>query len=180
MQKFRIKSICREHTLFTRLKKEALCGTIYRFMQYKIPQNVQVEDKIVGPLTLKQLIILGSGGGFSYALYTILAKAYYWQVWAIPVFLPAILTILIAFGKIGGIPFGKWCFLSIEYFVNPKKRTFIMGGADNYSATLFAEKPKAVQTNTDVADKLVRDRERLSKIGEISKVLDSYGKPQAI
>lgn len=28
-------------------------------MQYKIPQNVQLEDKIVGPLTLKQLIIVG-------------------------------------------------------------------------------------------------------------------------
>lgn len=31
-------------------------------MQYKIPQNVQIEDKIVGPLTLKQLIICGVGG----------------------------------------------------------------------------------------------------------------------
>lgn len=28
-------------------------------MQYKIPQNVQIEDKIVGPLTMKQLIICG-------------------------------------------------------------------------------------------------------------------------
>ncbi|MFA5792838.1 MAG: PrgI family protein [Candidatus Gracilibacteria bacterium] len=147
-------------------------------MQYKIPQNVQIEDKIVGPLTLKQLIVLGVGGGFSYVIYVTLAKTYYWQVWLIPVAIPAILTLLITFVKIGGIPFGKWCFLMIEYFVNPKKRTFVMGGADNYSVTLFAEKPKAVQTNTEVEDKMLRDRERLLKIGEISKVLDSYGKTQ--
>ena len=35
-------------------------------MQYKIPQNVQIEDKIVGPLTLKQLGILGFGGATAY------------------------------------------------------------------------------------------------------------------
>lgn len=37
-------------------------------MQYKIPQNVRIEDKIVGPLTLKQLAIVGvtiREGGFS-------------------------------------------------------------------------------------------------------------------
>jgi len=149
-------------------------------MQYKIPQNVQIEDKIVGPLTLKQLIILGVGGGLSYAIYVALAKTYYWQVWLIPVGIPALLTLAIAFLKISGIPFGKWVFLMIEYAVNPKKRTFIMGSADNYQVTLFAEKPKPVQTNAEALDKVARDRERLSKIGEISRVLDSYGKPQKI
>lgn len=167
------------------MKKETLCGRIYRLesvkktkMQYKIPQNVQVEDKIVGPLTLKQLIILGVGGGISYAIYVALAKTYYWQVWLIPVAIPALLTLLITFVKIAGIPFGKWCFLMVEYFINPKKRTFLMGAADHYSVTLFAEKPKPVQTNDEVKDKAERDRERLQKIGEISKVLDSYGNPQ--
>ena len=77
-------------------------------MQYKIPQNVQIEDKIVGPLTLKQLIILGVGGGFTYAIYTILASKYYWEVWLIPTAVPGLLTLAFTFIKINGIPFGKW------------------------------------------------------------------------
>ena len=54
-----------------------------------------------------------------------------------------------------------------------------MGGADLYQASLFAEKNKKVQTTAESATKAERDKERLQKLGEISKVLDSYGKPQA-
>lgn len=148
-------------------------------MQYKIPQNVQIEDKIVGPLTLKQLIILGVGGGFTYAIYTMLASQYYWEVWLVPTAIPGLLTLAVTFLKIGGIPFGKWCFLMMEYFWNPKKRIFVMGGADNYQATLFADKTKKVQTTNGSMSKAERDRERLQKIGEISKALDTY-KPHSV
>lgn len=41
----------------------------------KIPQNVYVEDRIIGPVTLKQLIIVGFGAGFSYVLYAMASKA---------------------------------------------------------------------------------------------------------
>lgn len=146
-------------------------------MQYKIPQDVQIEDKIVGPLTLKQLIVLGIGGGITYAIYTILAKQYYIEVWLIPTAVPGILTLAVTFLKIGGIPFGKWCFLMVEYLFKPKKRVFVMGGADNYMVTLFADKSKKVQTKDEGASKAERDRERLSKIGEISKALDTYSTP---
>lgn len=142
-------------------------------MQYKIPQNVQIEDKIVGPLTLKQLITLGIGGGISYAIYVGLAKSYFIEVWLIPTLVPAIITLLITFVKINGINFGKWCFLMVEFIAIPKKRTFVMGGADIYNATLFAEKVKKVQTNTEET-KAARDHERLSKIGEITKMLDTH------
>lgn len=147
-------------------------------MQYKIPQNVQVEDKIVGPLTLKQLIILGVGGGITYVLYNYFGARYYLGAWVILPFLTGSLTLAVTFLKIGGIPFGKWCFLMVEYFINPNKRTFVMGAGDVYSATLFAQKEKKVQTTDESANKIERDRERLQKIGEISKMLDSYGKPQ--
>lgn len=146
-------------------------------MQYKIPQNVQIEDKIVGPLTLKQLITLGVGGGITYAIYTILAKDYYWEVWFLPTFIPGSITLAVTFLKIGGIPFGKWVLLMIEYFVKPKKRVFVMGGADMYMYTLFADKTKKAQTVDTGASKAERDRERLSKIGEITKALDTYSKP---
>ena len=43
-------------------------------MQYKVPQDVQREDTIIGPLTLKQLGILGVGGGIAYGIYISLGK----------------------------------------------------------------------------------------------------------
>jgi hypothetical protein len=147
-------------------------------VQYKIPQNVQIEDKIVGPLTLRQLIKLGIGGGITYTIYVMLAKSFYIEVWLIPVLIPGILTLLSTFVSIGGIPFDQWIFLSIEFIKNPRKRIFVMGAGDIYSATLFAEKTKKVQTGLSAEGKSARDHDRLQKIGEISKMLDSYGKPK--
>lgn len=171
----------RESTRFSVLKKGLLSAIIIRLkqksLQYKIPQNVQIEDKIVGPLTLKQLITLGVGGGITYAIYTILAKEYYWEVWFLPTFIPGSITLAVTFLKIGGIPFGKWVLLMIEYFVKPKKRVFVMGGADMYMYTLFADKTKKAQTVDTGATKAERDHERLTKLGEISKALDTYSKP---
>ena len=147
-------------------------------MQYKIPQNVQIEDKIVGPLTLRQLIYLGLGGGITYVLYNYFGSRYYMGVWVLLPVTTGGITLLVTFLKINGIGFGKWFLLTVEHFINPNKRVFVMGAADLYSATLFAPKEKKVQSKTEES-KMERDRERLEKIGEISKMLDSYGKPQA-
>ena len=50
-------------------------------LQYKIPQDVQREDTIIGPITMRQLIICAIGGGIAYTLYMILSKSYYMSVW---------------------------------------------------------------------------------------------------
>ncbi len=138
-------------------------------MQYKIPQNVQIEDKIVGPLTLKQLAIVGVGGGFTYALYTYLAKRYYIEVW-LPAILPStLLTLAIAFLKINGISFGPWVLYAIEFIANPRKRIFQMGAADHY-ASQFAKPTETVKTET--VEPTLNTHDRIQKIGEISKILD--------
>ena len=148
-------------------------------MQYKIPQDVQIEDKIVGPLTLKQLITLGVGGGISYGIYVTLARNFFIETWLIPTLIPTILTLLVTFVKINGIPFGKWAILMVEFMKKPKVRTFVMGAADLYGATLFAEKTKKVQTGAELESKADRDHERLKNIGEITKMLDTIQtKPQ--
>lgn len=40
--------------------------------QYQVPQFIEVEDKIFGPLTLKQFIYLAGGGGVCLMLFTLL------------------------------------------------------------------------------------------------------------
>lgn len=39
-------------------------------MQFQVPQFTDVEDKIIGPLTLKQFIYLGGAGGICVVIYT--------------------------------------------------------------------------------------------------------------
>lgn len=91
-------------------------------LQFKIPQNVEVEDKIVGPLTMKQLVICAGGGGVCYVLYLTLAKSYFVQVWAPPIAFIATVTLAVAFLEIRGIKFIKWILLMIEAMMNPNKR----------------------------------------------------------
>lgn len=147
-------------------------------MQYKIPQNVRVEDKIVGPLTLKQLISLGIGGGITYAIYISMAKEFIFIAWFIPVMITGGTTLLFTFVKIRELSFGKWVMLMVEFMKNPKKRIFTMGSAD-FHLGMFKplEAPKEVKSSkSDGPSKLERDRDRLKNIAQISKTLDNYGK----
>ncbi|MBU4536852.1 PrgI family protein [Patescibacteria group bacterium] len=41
-------------------------------MQFQVPQFIEVEDKIFGPLTFKQFIYIAGGAGISFTLYTLL------------------------------------------------------------------------------------------------------------
>lgn len=148
-------------------------------MQFKIPQNVQIEDKIVGPLTIKQLATLGIGGSIAYAFYVGLGKNYTMFVWLPPVAIVSLLTLALTFLTINGIPFLKWCFLIVEYMFIPRKRIFIMGAADIYEATIFASEEKK-KLSEKQKSKAEEDGEKIKKLSEITKILDSYGKPKNI
>lgn len=143
-------------------------------MQAKIPQNVQMADKIVGPLTLRHMIIIGSGGGIAYLIYVILARSYFWEVWLPPVAIISIITLLVAFVKIYNLPFGKFSILLIEYIFIPRKRAWVKN-----SAEIFGKK-HIMAKNTHEKEKKIAKNEKtqqtLKKIDDISQILDTYGK----
>jgi len=73
-------------------------------MHAQVPQYLDIEDKIIGPLSLKQFIILLLGGGVIFLLYNIL-KFPIFIIVAIPI---AFFTLLLAFYKINNQKFGKF------------------------------------------------------------------------
>ena len=81
----------------------------------KIPQNVYVEDRIIGPVTLKQLIITGIGGGISYVLYASVTKAGITN-------LPAVIAAAFAFMKINDLTLFNIILLAIESMSKPNLR----------------------------------------------------------
>ncbi len=70
-------------------------------MRYQVPQFIEVEDKIFGPLTIKQFIYLAGGAGLSFIVYQFL-NFYLAILVIIPVM---ILAAALAFYKINEKPF---------------------------------------------------------------------------
>ena len=70
-------------------------------MQFQVPQFIEVEDKIFGPLTFKQFIYLVGGTGICFVLYIILP--FFFAVLLIIPF--AGFSLALAFYKINNRPF---------------------------------------------------------------------------
>jgi len=66
--------------------------------QFQIPQFIETEPKIVGPLTLRQFIYIGVAGLLIFMLFFVL-KTFFWFIAA--AFIGAI-TLAFAFGKYNG------------------------------------------------------------------------------
>lgn len=84
-------------------------------MQYQVPQ-IEVEDKIFGPLTLKQFIFIASGAGIIFLSLTLFEM---WLVILIAIPVSATAGAL-AFLKINGRPVPKIVTSMIRYASSPR------------------------------------------------------------
>jgi len=116
--------------------------------RYKIPQNVQIEDKIFGNvLTLRQLIMIGIGGGITYVMYTILATTYDLNFIAIGVLcIPFFISVAFSFIKIGPLTLFQYTLLFFEYVLKPERRVWTKQGAESLE---IAKAPVKVVTKKD-------------------------------
>ena len=144
-------------------------------MQFKVPQNVQREDTIIGPVTMKQLIICGIGGGLAYAIYISLARSFFWEVWIWPVAIISGITAAVAFLKINNIPFYKFALLFMEYAFLPKKRMWTKGAGEVFISVLTPSSKKNIK-DKKTEQKIERDMDKMERLEELSKILDSHGK----
>lgn len=85
-------------------------------MQYQVPQFIEVEDKIFGPLTLKQFIYLAGGGGLCLALFTLL-PIYFALLFGLPVMA---FSLALAFYQVNGRPFVLAIEHAAKYFFGGK------------------------------------------------------------
>ena len=70
-------------------------------MQFKVPQFLEIEDKIFGPFTFREFVYLVGGAGICYMLYKLLG------IWlgAIPILVVAGLSAALTFYHPNGKPF---------------------------------------------------------------------------
>ena len=145
-------------------------------MQFKIPQNVQIEDKIVGPLTFKQLITLGVGGGFAYLLYLNLADQYFAEVWLPPIVIIVLITLAFTFVRPLGVSFIHYALLLVEFWFKPRKRMWSKGGGDVYISVFTNMSSKKSKVEKKAEKKHSRDQSKLKDLNELSSLLDNHGR----
>ena len=85
-------------------------------MQFQIPQFIEVEDKIVGPLTLRQFLYLAGAGGFSFILFFLLQ---FW-LWLIITVILGAAGVSAAFIKYNGRPLPKIAWQAFGFFWRPR------------------------------------------------------------
>lgn len=88
--------------------------------QYQVPQFIDIEDRIIGPLTLKQFIYLAFAAALLFVFW-FLFKFYIWIIVALPVIA---LALAFAFLKINDRPFVYFFLAAIFYFIKPKLYIF--------------------------------------------------------
>lgn len=139
-------------------------------MQFKVPQNVQREDTIIGPITLRQLGILGIGGGFSYILYSSLSQVYFAYIWVPIVAVVAGLTLAFAFLKIHNVPFHRFIMNMLEYQLLARKRIWIQG-AD--TPIVHENNNKKQRKNTKTNQEPEQTPKKTKSLQELSKTLNT-------
>lgn len=85
-------------------------------MQFKVPQFIDVEDKLFGPFTFRQFVYIIGGGGMAFVVYKIL------PLWiGIFLIIPIVLlTLLLVFYKINTKPFIFYLEAAVNYFISSK------------------------------------------------------------
>ena len=138
-------------------------------MQFQVPQFIEEEDKIFGPLTLKQFFYVLGGGATIFILYALVRPMFLMFLLAIPV---AIFFGMLAFYKVNSQPFIK----TVENFVSHYTRTrlFLWRKADG---------PEIKQiTTAETAKKIGSPMPKLteSKLKELAWSLDIQKPPRRI
>lgn len=86
-------------------------------MQFRVPQFIDIEDKIFGPLTFKQFIYILGAGGAAFVIWTIIQI----HIIAIIIILPVSgLFLALAFVKINERPFIDFVESLVRFFTQTK------------------------------------------------------------
>lgn len=122
---------------------------------YKVIQDIEAEDKFLGPLTLKQFVFAAIGVVFSYLSFFVAAKgAWFVAVAFVPVGL---------FGFFMAIPWSKdqptdlWVLAKIRFKIKPKKRIWDQAGKEELVTITAPKKVEKILTK-DLSETEVKSR----------------------
>jgi hypothetical protein len=127
---------------------------------FQVPQFIDIEDKIIGPLSLRQFLILVGTAALVFLSFKVLEV---W-LWIIVGGLIGALGIALAFLKINGQNFSRVAVNFLRYMINPRLYVWQRSGENK---VLIKQQPKIIK-------KEETEKKRLSpsELGEMAKKLD--------
>lgn len=136
--------------------------------QYVVPQFIEVEAKVFGPITARQFIICIIGGGFIFLAY----KLADFTLFILEGLIIFIITGFFAFVKINGRPFHYFLLNLIQTFQRPSLRVW----QKEVKSQKLKVKSKEEKKGEEVEEK-VKSRKQLSpsRLSDLSLVVDTGG-----
>ena len=133
-------------------------------IRFIVPQFIDAEDKIIGPVTVRQFIIVIVGGLFIFAAY----KLADFTLFLLETFIIAVVTLAFAFVKVNGAPFHLFFANFLNTLVKAKIRVW-------KKENIITQELKS--KDEDKALTYVREKRLLPsrKLAELSLVIDTGG-----
>ena len=137
-------------------------------MQYKIPVQIEMADRIILWLSLKQLAILLIGLWITYQVWSSLAQRFGAEIAFVPTAILWWITILIVWFKRAEMTFFPYLLSLVRFNINLKERQFVKG-TDSFQ-------PIDIGFVTSEGWKAEKDIDFDSKIDKITKLEDKLKK----
>lgn len=132
-------------------------------MQFRVPQFIDLEDKVIGPLTLKQFAYILGAGGFSFLFWTFISIKIIAIVLIIAV---SSLFLSLAFVKINNRPFADILESAFAYYTGSKIYTWKQPEPETTT------EPKIDQVVADTAKEVTIQKVNKDKLHDIALGLD--------
>jgi len=134
--------------------------------QFVVPQFIDVEDKIIGPITVRQFIIILVGGGLCFIAYKLSDFALFLFQFVIIM----AVTFVFAFIRINGRPIH---YLLLNFFQTTKKPKLRIWQKKFMDSELRAlSKIKKIELPLEIKTK---NKVRASRLAELSLIVDTGG-----
>ncbi len=137
-------------------------------MQFKVPQNIDMQDRVVGPLTLVQFVYVLVGGMVIYFLFNTVGVAdpVLFTAIALPL---GFFTFALAFLRVQDQPFPRFFVASVVYLLRPKSRIWRRDEAREELTIV----PDAKPSNPLVPPKKITK----SQLDQVIQALDTGSRP---
>lgn len=135
--------------------------------QFNVPQFVDVEDKIIGPITTRQFIIMVAGGLFIFIWYK--ALTFWW--FAGSSLVTILLVALLGFIKVNGQPFHYFLINLIETLKRPALRVW----SKEVNIKEIKKRLKSQEEPLPPAAPIARKHYTGSRLAELSLIVDTGG-----
>jgi hypothetical protein len=134
---------------------------------YKVIQDIEAEDKLLGPLTLRQFIYALVSVFFLYLCFIVITKH---APFLLAVFFPpAAFTGFFAFPFVKDQPTEVWALAKLRFLFKPRKRIWDQSGVKELVTVTVPKKIERVLTDG------LSQNEVTSRLGALASTLDSRG-----